>query len=61
MDSYELPDIGLIIDKALYDLRKKELEAGDIILSPEKYNMHYINLGDKHDWLQDFAHGWNDY
>lgn len=49
MESYELPDIGALIDKALCDLRKKELEACDIIFSPEKYNIHYISGEIKHD------------
>tara|TARA_R110000868_G_scaffold83606_1_gene235849 strand:+ start:3098 stop:3247 length:150 start_codon:yes stop_codon:yes gene_type:complete len=49
MDSYQLPDIGLLIDKALYDLRKEKLEAGDIIFSPEKFNIHYISGDIKND------------
>jgi hypothetical protein len=49
MDSYELPNILNLVKEALIDLGKKELSAGDIIISPEKFMHHYINLGDHHD------------
>jgi hypothetical protein len=50
MDSYELPNILNLVKEALIDLGKKELSAGDVIICPEKFNMHYIiYLGDHHD------------
>lgn len=49
METYELPNILNLVKEALIDLGKKELEAGDVIISPEKFMHHYINLGDHHD------------